>query len=341
MPNRSLRRHMSVVGSRTQRMLPLPLQGQRCDYRSGVEADEASEVAGQVCNNRRVWSLLHGCRVATVACSCEKGRVRSGHVGVLRWSDRSKQPGQHDYYLKEEGDRNEWVESQDDSGRTAQCKHTAPKLTTGAECDDVGKEAGNQSTVRLDDSRWKTGGKRITAKPSCRCPQVAQDGACHVTSGSHCPLLLAVVDICHGCTSFNPDGPGPIVRKEPETTTVIICAQTISFYYVPGPTCPFDGMRPTWTLQPRAGTHLAGRNAVRNLTGMASRCERFSSSIIHCITVSLLSNSGISNDTDLNPDVNSLTTSRQRQSDDKQPESVDGLALATRVPGLAKTTYRL
>ncbi|KAL0467319.1 hypothetical protein QR685DRAFT_449242 [Neurospora intermedia] len=61
MPNRSLRRHMSVVGSRTQRILPLPLplQGQRCDYRSGVEVDEASEVAGQVYNNRRVWSLLY------------------------------------------------------------------------------------------------------------------------------------------------------------------------------------------------------------------------------------------------------------------------------------------
>lgn len=26
----------------------------------------------------------HGCRVATVACSCEKGRVHSGHAGVLR-----------------------------------------------------------------------------------------------------------------------------------------------------------------------------------------------------------------------------------------------------------------
>lgn len=52
---------MSVVGSRTQRILPLPLplQGQRCDYRSGVEVDEASEVAGQVYNNRRVWSLLY------------------------------------------------------------------------------------------------------------------------------------------------------------------------------------------------------------------------------------------------------------------------------------------
>lgn len=42
----------------------------------------------------------HGCRVATVACSCEEGRVRSGHVGVLRWFDRLKQPGgQHDYYV--------------------------------------------------------------------------------------------------------------------------------------------------------------------------------------------------------------------------------------------------
>lgn len=37
---------MSVVGSRTERILPLPLQGQLCDYRSGVEADEASEVGG-------------------------------------------------------------------------------------------------------------------------------------------------------------------------------------------------------------------------------------------------------------------------------------------------------
>ncbi|KHE83643.1 hypothetical protein GE21DRAFT_1352462 [Neurospora crassa] len=264
----------------------------------------------------------HGCRVATVACSCEKGRVRSGHAGVLRWSDRLKQPGQHDYYvspgvagmnetsvqeedyadwLKEEGDR-KWVGSQDDSGRTAQCKHTAPKLTTGAECDDVGKEAGKQSTVRLDDTAVDG---RQEERGSLQNRAVA---ALKLLKMALVMLLQVVIALC--------------------------CWPSLTFVTVALPSTLTARGRSYGKSPRRPQSLYAHRPYLSTLVREQAR-------IWQDAIAALLSNSGISNDTDLNPDVNSLTTSRQRQSDDKQPESVDGLALATRVPGLAKTTYRL
>ncbi|KAK3499943.1 uncharacterized protein B0T23DRAFT_392488 [Neurospora hispaniola] len=132
---------------------------------------------------------------------------------------------------------------------------------------------------------------------------------------------------------------GSLQNRAVAALKLLNMALVMSLQYVPSPTCPFDATR---IDSPAESWHAFGMTQSRDLTGMASRCERFSSSLIHCITALLLATVAsptIPLLTYLN--VISLTTSRQRQSGDKQPESVDGLALATRVPGLAETTYRL